>query len=363
MIRVLVVDDSAVVRKVLTEELSRYEGIEVVGSAVDPFVAREKIVKLRPDVITLDIEMPRMDGLSFLARLMKHYPLPVIVVSSLAPRRNSDVAIQALALGAVDVIAKPGPAYSIPDVGRDLVRAIRAAAHARLPTRATPPVEIAAPRTPVPALGLKTTHSILAIGASTGGTKAIEALLTRLPADAPGTVIVQHMPPVFTASFAARLNQICAMTVREARDNDPVTPGVALVAPGGQHMLLQRSGTYYSVRVKDGPPVHHQRPAVDVLFQSVAQIGANAIGVLLTGMGVDGARGLLAMREQGARTIAEDERSCVVYGMPREAVKMGAAEEVILLPDLAARVMAMLRERNAPPNLDGLPETPSSVPV
>lgn len=354
MIRVLVVDDSALVRKVLTEELSRYPDIEVVGSAVDPFVARDKIVKLHPDVITLDIEMPRMDGLSFLARIMKHYPLPVVIVSSLAPR-NSDIAIQALALGAVEVIAKPGAAYSVPDVGRDLVRAIRAAATARLPKRGIPPTpatpvsteKVAAPTTPlippIP-LGFKTTHSILAIGASTGGTKAIESVLTRLPPDAPGTVIVQHMPAVFTASFAARLNQVCAMTVREARDNDSVTPGVALVAPGGHHMLLQRSGTNYSVRLKDGPPVHHQRPAVDVLFQSVAQnAGKNAIGVLLTGMGADGARGLRTMREQGARTIAEDERTCVVYGMPREAVRLDAAEDIVMLPDIAGHISAILR--------------------
>jgi two-component system chemotaxis response regulator CheB len=356
MIRVLVVDDSALVRKVLTEELSRYPDIEVVGSAVDPFVARDKIVKLHPDVITLDIEMPRMDGLSFLARLMKHYPLPVVIVSSLAPR-NSDTAIQALALGAVEVIAKPGAAYSVPDVGRDLVRAIRAAATARLPKRVAPPVpatpvgteKMVPPAAPPGPLGFKTTHSILAIGASTGGTKAIEAVLTQLPPDAPGTVIVQHMPAVFTASFAARLNLVCAMTVREARDNDPVTPGVALVAPGGYHMLLQRSGTNYSVRLKDGPPVHHQRPAVDVLFQSVAQnAGENAIGVLLTGMGADGARGLLAMREQGARTIAEDERTCVVYGMPREAVRLGAAEDVVMLPDIAGHISAILRERRIP---------------
>jgi two-component system chemotaxis response regulator CheB len=352
MIRVLVVDDSAVVRKVLTEELSRYEDIEVVGSAVDPYVAREKIIRLQPDVITLDIEMPRMDGLSFLARLMKHYPLPVIVVSSLAPR-SSQAAIQALALGAVDVIAKPGASYSVPDVGRDLVRAIRTAARAQLRPRPEPAAggEAAAPAAPpsaplAPAFGVRMTHTILAIGASTGGTKAIEAVLTRLPADSPGTVIVQHMPAGFTASFAARLNERCAMTVREAVDNDAVAPGVALIAPGNYHMLLQRSGTYYHVRIKSGPPVHHQRPAVDVLFQSVAQhAGGNAIGVLLTGMGADGARGLLAMREAGAHTMAEDESTCVVFGMPREAIALGGAVEIAPLHAVPARIMAALRER------------------
>ena len=344
MIRVLVVDDSAVVRKVLTEELSRYEDIEVVGSAVDPYVAREKIVRLRPDVITLDIEMPRMDGLSFLEKLMAHFPLPVIVVSSLAPR-NSEAAMRALALGAVDVIAKPGAAYSVPEVGRDLVRAIRAAAVARIVKRVDE--SSAAQLPPVAPLGLKTTHIVLAIGASTGGTKAIEAVLTRMPADSPATLVVQHMPPGFTKSFAERLNKLCAMEVREAVDNDPVAPGTVLIAPGNFHMLLHRSGAYLSVRVKTGPQVHHQRPAVDVLFQSVAQhAGRNAIGVILTGMGADGARGLLQMREAGAHTIAEDESTCVVFGMPREAIEMHAAAEVVALPHVAARIADALRKRD-----------------
>ncbi|MFI5232203.1 MAG: chemotaxis response regulator protein-glutamate methylesterase [Gemmatimonadales bacterium] len=342
MIRVLVVDDSAVVRKVLTEELSRYEDIEVVGSAVDPYVAREKIVRLRPDVITLDIEMPRMDGLSFLEKLMTHFPLPVIVVSSVAPR-NSDAAMRALSLGAVDVIAKPGAAYSVPEVGRDLVRAIRAAAVARIVKRGS--MDTAAATPPVP-LGLKTTHTVLAIGASTGGTKAIEAVLTRMPADSPATLVVQHMPPGFTRSFAERLNKMCAMEVREAADNDPVAPGTVLIAPGNYHMLMHRSGAYMSVRVKTGPQVHHQRPAVDVLFQSVAQqAGRNAVGVVLTGMGADGARGLLQMREAGAHTIAEDESTCIVFGMPKEAIELGAAAEVVPLPMVAGRIAEALRRR------------------
>jgi two-component system chemotaxis response regulator CheB len=345
VIRVLVVDDSAVVRKVLTEELSRYADIEVVGSAVDPYVAREKIVRLRPDVITLDIEMPRMDGLSFLEKLMVHFPLPVIVVSSLAPR-NSEAAIRALSLGAVDVIAKPGASYSVPEVGRDLVRAIRAAAVARIVKRVDESANAAlAPPAP---LGLKTTHAVLAIGASTGGTKAIETVLTRMPADSPATLVVQHMPPGFTRSFAERLNKMCAMEVREASDNDSVAPGTVLIAPGNFHMLLQRSGAYLSVRVKSGPPVHHQRPAVDILFQSVAQhAGGNAVGVLLTGMGADGARGLLQMREAGAHTIAEDESTCIVYGMPREAIEMGAADEIVPLPLVAARIGDALRRHDA----------------
>lgn len=347
MIRVLVVDDSAVVRKVLTEELSRYEDIEVVGSAVDPYVAREKIVALAPDVLTLDIEMPRMDGLSFLEHLMRHHPLPVVVVSSLAPR-SSSAAIQALSLGAVDVIAKPSGAFSVPDVGRELVRAIRAAA--RVDFRRNGGV-----REPEPACAhcgvariagsTKTSleDRLIAIGASTGGTKAIEAVLSRLPVDAPGTVVVQHMPAGFTASFAARLDERCAMEVREAVDNDTLVPGLALVAPGGRHLIVQRSGRVFRVRVRNGPLVHHQRPAVDVLFHSVAQqAGGSAVGVLLTGMGSDGARGLLAMRRSGAHTIVEAESSCVVFGMPREAIEAGAAVEVAPLTAIAGRIAASL---------------------
>lgn len=347
MIRVLVVDDSAVVRKVLTEELSRYEDIEVVGSAVDPYVAREKIVALAPDVLTLDIEMPRMDGLSFLKHLMRHHPLPVVVVSSVAPR-SSSAAVQALSLGAVDVIAKPLGAFSVPDVGRELVRAIRAAARVdfRRNGGAREPEPVRA-RTSAARIALTAKASLddrlIAIGASTGGTKAIEAVLSRLPADTPGTVVVQHMPAGFTASFAARLDERCAMEVREAVDNDTLAPGLALVAPGGRHLIVQRSGRVFRVRVKDGPLVHHQRPAVDVLFHSVAQqAGGSAVGVLLTGMGSDGARGLLAMRRSGAHTIAEAESSCVVFGMPREAIEAGAAVEVAPLTAIAGRIAASL---------------------
>lgn len=341
MIRVLIVDDSALVRRVLTEELSRYEDIEVVGSAIDPYVAREKILRLRPDVITLDVEMPRMDGLSFLEKLMRHYPIPVVVVSSLTPK-NSEAAMRALALGAVEVISKPGSMYSTPDVGRELVHAIRAAAAARV--RNGIEAEESEPDASSPApLQLTTTHKVLAIGASTGGPRAIETVLRSLPADAPGTVIVQHMPELFTASFAERLNQVCAMEVREARDGDSVVPGVALIAPGNRHMVLQRDGARYVVRIKDGPPVHHQRPSVDVLFVSVARAaGRNAIGMLLTGMGSDGARGLLAMRESGATTLAQDESSAVVFGMPKEAIRLGAADHVLPLSQMAPTVLRIL---------------------
>jgi two-component system, chemotaxis family, protein-glutamate methylesterase/glutaminase len=338
VIRVLVVDDSAVVRKVLTGEISKYPDFEVVGSAVDPYDARDKIVRLRPDVITLDLEMPRMDGISFLGKLMKHYPLPVVVVSSQAPH-GSRTAMTALELGAVEIVPKPGTQYSVPDVGRHLVHALRAAAAARIVPRQAepPPIARATKAEPAHSQGLvHTTHKIVAVGASTGGTQAIETVLRSLPADIPGTVIVQHMPEKFTAAFAERLDGVCAMSIREAVDGDRVVPGLALIAPGNKHMILQRSGATYHVRVKDGPRVHHQRPSVDVLFQSVAQhAGQNAIGVLLTGMGADGAKGLLAMRQNGARTIAQDEDSCVVFGMPREAINIGAAELVLPLTQVA----------------------------
>ena len=349
MIRVLVVDDSALVRKLLTEELSRYDDIEVVGTAVDPYVAREKIVALKPDVITLDIEMPRMDGLSFLVKLMKHYPVPVIIVSSLTPT-NSDAAIRALSLGAVDVIGKPGSAMSVPDISRQLVQSIRAASRAKLVKRTEPVVSGPGVTRALPALaGLSMTNKIIALGASTGGTQALEAVLTKLPPGMPGIVICQHMPEKFTASFAQRLNSVCALDVREAKDGDAVVPGVVLVAPGNFHMMLTLSGAQYQVRVKDGPRVHHQRPAVDVLFASVAKhAGRNAIGAIFTGMGADGAKGLLQMREAGAHTIAQDEASCVVFGMPREAIKLGAAVDILPLDEIAhALQAAVTRERMA----------------
>jgi two-component system chemotaxis response regulator CheB len=343
MIRVLIVDDSAVVRKVLTDELSKYDDIEVVGSAVDPYVARDKIVKLRPDVLTLDVEMPRMNGLAFLAKLMKHYPLPVVIVSSLTPT-NSEAAMRALALGAVEVVCKPGSQYSVPDVARELVHAIRTAAVARLPRHRGAQQAAVAPSSGSEVC-LETTHKVVAIGASTGGPGAIETVLRQFPAHGPGMVIVQHMPATFTASFAAHLNQVCQMEVREARDHDPVVPGVALIAPGGQHMLLQQSGACYLVRLKDGPSVHHQCPSVDVLFHSVARhAGRNAVGVLLTGMGVDGAKGLLAMRQSGAYTLAEDEQSCVVFGMPQEAMKLGAATHTVPLSQMAQAIHNALRK-------------------
>jgi two-component system chemotaxis response regulator CheB len=343
MIKVLIVDDSAIVRKVLTEELSRFDDIDIVGTAVDPYVARGKIVKLRPDVITLDLEMPRMDGLSFLAKLMKHYPLPVVVLSSLTPK-NSKTALKALDLGAVEVLCKPGASYSTKNVSQNLARAIRAAASARI-EKSAPETAAAVDRNRAEGFLAKTTDKVVAIGASTGGTKAIEGVLMRLPATLPGTVIVQHMPENFTASFAERLDEICQINVREARDNDHVVPGTALIAPGNRHMLLARYGGTYVVKIKHGPRVHYQRPSVDVLFRSVAKrAGNNAVGVILTGMGADGAKGLLDMQTNGAHTIAQDEKSCVVFGMPKEAIKLGAADEIVSLADVPGSIVDALQK-------------------
>lgn len=348
MIKVLVVDDSALVRKVLANELSRHDDIEVVGTAVDPYSARDKIVRLNPDVVTLDLEMPRMDGLSFLAKLMRYKPLPVVVVSSLTPERN-ETALKALELGAVEVLSKPSPHSTTEETHRALLRAIRAAATVKFSgpvAQGAGPEEGAPP--PPPPLNFLTTHKVLAIGASTGGTVALEKVLTRLPATTPGTVIVQHMPEGFTASFAQRLDGLCEMEVREAKDMDYVVPGCALIAPGNKHMVLQRSGGNYIVRVKDGPPVHHQRPAVDVLFETVAEhAGRNAVGVILTGMGADGAKGLLDIKNAGGHTIAQDEKSCLVFGMPKEAIKLGAAQEIVSLQAVPQAIVSAFSKEPA----------------
>ncbi len=316
-IRVLVVDDSAVVRQLLTRELQRDPRIQVVGTAPDPYVARDKIVELRPDVLTLDVEMRRMDGITFLRKLMQYYPLPVVVLSSLTGR-GTQTAIDAMAAGAVDVVAKPGSAYSVENLGAALIEKIKLASRAQVRgVSAESPGQVL----PSPALS-KTTHLVLAIGASTGGVQALTEVLTRMPHAAPGIVIVQHMPAHFTASFAQRLDTACQIEVKEAADGDAVVAGRALVAPGGRHMLLQRSGASYYVAIRDGPEVFHQKPSVEVLFNSVAKCaGANAVGAILTGMGADGAEGLLNMRRAGARTIAQDEKSSVVFGMPGEAIR------------------------------------------
>lgn len=339
-IKVLVVDDSSIVRKVFSEQLSRQKGIVVVGTAPDPYVARDKIVKLKPDVITLDIEMPRMDGITFLKKLMQYYPLPVIIVSSLTTR-GSQLALEALSLGALDVVSKPGAAYSVGDMSTQLAEKIRAVNRAKLiPLSMVRTV----PDSPMESKALaETTHKIIAIGASTGGTEAVKKVLTQLPQNSPGVVVVQHMPAQFTAAFAQRLNEICPMDVAEAKNGDTVTNGRVLIAPGNYHMIFRRSGARYYVEVKTGPLVHYQRPAVDILFKSVARYaGANALGIILTGMGKDGAAGMLAMKKSGAATIAQDEKSCVVFGMPKEAIHSGAVDYVLDINQIAPRAVSIL---------------------
>ncbi|MHC4945798.1 MAG: protein-glutamate methylesterase/protein-glutamine glutaminase, partial [Planctomycetota bacterium] len=303
MIRLLIVDDSAVVRKILSEQLSRADDIEVVGTASDPYIARNKIVSLKPDVITLDVEMPRMDGLTFLGKLMKYHPIPTIVVSSLT-QEGGGAALRAMELGAVDVFCKPGSEYTVADLVKPLVDKIRAAAVARvMPAGRQDEIEPMQISEEEERILLQSGRKVLAIGASTGGTEAIKKVLTGLPSSAPATVIVQHMPEQFTREFAKRLDGLCAMEVREAEGGEVLVPGLALLAPGNRHLLIQRSGTKLVARLKDGPPVFFQRPSVEVLFNSVARhAGAKAVGVLLTGMGADGGKGLLNMRQAGAYT-------------------------------------------------------------
>jgi two-component system chemotaxis response regulator CheB len=337
-IRVLIVDDSAVVRSILTRELERDPDLEVVGTATDPYVARDRIVQLKPDVLTLDVEMPRMDGITFLRKLMYYHPLPVIVVSSLTPQ-GGDLALEAMNAGAVEVICKPGPAYTVGDMTVALSEKIKAAARAKVEKR-DGAQGVAAPR---PLAITRTTNKIIAVGASTGGTEALRQLLVAMPRNAPGILIVQHMPEHFTRAFAKRLNRVCLIEVKEAGDRDSVIPGKALIAPGNRHMLLRRSGASYYVEVKDGPLVCRHRPSADVLFKSVARYaGRNAVGVIMTGMGSDGASGLLMMKEAGAKNIAQDEKTSVVFGMPKEAIRLGAANRVLPLDQVAQGILELV---------------------
>ena len=345
-VRVLIVDDSALVRRALTEALSAEPGIEVVGTAIDPYVARDKILQLKPDVLTLDIEMPRMDGLTFLKVLMKHHPMPVIVMSSLTTE-GSSMALEALQAGAVDVVAKPGSAYCAAGETGKLADKIRALARARVrpaaePTEtrpAAPPPVASGPKPALPARGGRryAARALILIGASTGGTEAIKTVLTALPADLPGFLVVQHIPAQFSLAFANRLNELCKLEVREAKNGDVVTPGLVLIAPGGFHLIPRWVGTHYVATLNTGPPVHHQRPAVDVLFDSAARAGAGpyALAAILTGMGADGAAGMLKLRQAGATTFAQNEETCVVFGMPREAIELGAAQRVLPLELMA----------------------------
>lgn len=345
-IKVLIVDDSALMRSLLTEIIGDAPDLEVVGSAPDPIAAREMIKALNPDVLTLDVEMPKMDGLEFLRRLMSLRPMPVVMISTLT-ERGSEVTLRALETGAVDFVPKPraenlGALHGYADEIRDK---IRAAHGAHLRRRPTVP---AAPRTaPLPA-GVPSrvlSEKLVAIGASTGGTEAIKEVLTRLPAEMPGVVMVQHMPETFTPSFAKRLDSLSALRVIEAQGGERIQPGHAYLAPGHSHMRIKKSGNGWVTELSQSEPVNRHRPAVDVLFESVArEAGRNAIGVILTGMGKDGAQGMLAMRQAGAWNIGQDQDSCVVYGMPREAARLGAVDEVASLNDVAGRILARLRQ-------------------
>lgn len=365
-IRVLIIDDSALVRRLLTEILSSDPEIEIVGTAMDPHIARQKIKELNPDVLTLDVEMPRMDGISFLRQLMRLRPMPVIMISSLT-EEGAEITLEALAAGAVDFISKPklDIANTLVDYAEDIVSKIKSAARVKVMARETGPTSKRTIPTssdindrdsvdekysatvilqrPAQIRTLKTTEKIIAIGASTGGTEAIKDILTQLRPDNPAVMIAQHIPPVFSSAFARRMNQHAAMTVVEAVDGQQVLPGHVYIAPGDKHLLLVRDGARYRCQLNDGPPVNRHKPSVDVLFRSVAQsAGKNAIGVILTGMGADGARGLAEMREAGAVTIAQDEKSSVVWGMPGEAVKLGAAKKVLALDQIPAGIVSSL---------------------
>jgi two-component system, chemotaxis family, protein-glutamate methylesterase/glutaminase len=376
-IRVLIVDDSAIVRRILSEALSGEPDIEVVGTAPDPYVARDKILALRPDVLTLDIEMPRMDGLTFLKKLMQFHPMPAIVISSLA-QPSCHAALQALQFGAVEVLAKPGGPYSVGELRHNLVHKVRAAAMARIrkpepaPIAArpgdSPEARPAATAEVKPVAPVKLTAqalppgTIVAIGASTGGTEAIANILSRIPQNCPGIVITQHIPAQFSRAFAKRLNDSCAMEVKEAEDGDTVRGGLALIAPGDFHMLLRKSVGRYYVNVKTGPRVCYQRPSVDVLFSSVAEAaGGDAVAALLTGMGNDGAQGMLRLKQAGAYTIAQNEATCVVYGMPREAVELGAAMQVLPLHAIAEALLAPRSKRMPAPSGDSTATPPVSA--
>lgn len=355
--KVVVVDDSALVRSLLAEIINRQPDMACVGAAADPLIAREMIRSLNPDVLTLDIEMPRMDGIDFLSKLMRLRPMPVVMVSTLT-ERGAEATLRALELGAVDFVAKPkiGVADGLRQLGADITEKIRSASRARVrklaaaaggtagtaggPGAAGP----AAPRPAVAAMGRLSTEKIVFIGASTGGTEATKEVLLGLPPDSPAVVITQHMPPGFTTSYAARLNGLARIAVKEARDGERILPGHAYIAPGGLHLSVERSGANYIARVQDGDPVNRHKPSVEVLFMSAARVvGPNALGIMLTGMGADGAKAMRAMRDAGAYNVCQDEASCVVFGMPREAIAAGAAHEVLPLAQIAPHVLERLR--------------------
>ena len=347
--KVVVVDDSALVRSLLAEIINRQPDMHCVGAAADPLVAREMIRNLDPDVITLDIEMPRMDGIDFLSRLMRLRPMPVVMVSTLT-ERGAEVTLRALELGAVDFVSKPkiGIADGLRQLGDDITDKIRTASKATVRRLAAPAasalVGASSPQAAPPPMGRLTTEKIIFIGASTGGTEATREVLVRLPADAPAVMITQHMPPGFTRSYAARLDSLCRIRVAEASDGERVLPGHAYIAPGGLHLSVERSGANYIARVRDGEPVNRHKPSVDVLFQSAARVvGPNALGVMLTGMGADGAQAMKTLRDAGSYNLVQDEASCVVFGMPREAIALGAAHEVLPVTQIGPRLIERLR--------------------
>ncbi|NBD20683.1 chemotaxis-specific protein-glutamate methyltransferase CheB [Aquabacterium fontiphilum] len=359
-IRVVVVDDSALVRSMLTEIINRQPDMECIGAASDPYVAREMIRNLNPDVITLDVEMPRMDGIDFLSKLMRLRPMPVVMVSTLT-ERGAEVTLRALELGAIDFVAKPkiGVADGLKQLAAEITDKVRIASKARINRAPSPAPAVARPGSssaatgpasapvaaPAPAaLGRLSTEKIIFIGASTGGTEATKEVLVTLPADAPAVVITQHMPPGFTRSYAARLDSLCRIRVKEATDGERILPGHAYIAPGGLHLSVERSGANYIARVQDGEPVNRHKPSVEVLFKSAARIvGRNAIGIMLTGMGADGAKAMREMKDAGAYCVAQDEASCVVFGMPREAIAAGAVDEILPLKQIAPHLMDHLR--------------------
>jgi two-component system chemotaxis response regulator CheB len=350
--RVVVVDDSALVRSLLSEIINRQADMECVGAAADPLVAREMIRTLNPDVITLDVEMPRMDGIDFLSKLMRLRPMPVVMVSTLT-ERGADVTLRALELGAVDFVAKPkiGVADGLRLLAEDITDKVRIAAqahirktHVQAPAAAGSAAAATRPAAPVAALGRLSTEKIIFIGASTGGTEATKEVLVKLPPDCPAVVITQHMPPGFTKSYAARLDGLCKIRVAEARDGERILPGHAYIAPGGFHLSVERSGANYIARVQDGEPVNRHKPSVEVLFKSAARVvGPNALGIMLTGMGADGAKAMKELRDAGSYNYVQDEATCVVFGMPREAINAGAAHEVLPLTHIAPKLIERLR--------------------
>jgi two-component system chemotaxis response regulator CheB len=348
-IKVLIVDDSAVVRQILSDTISAESDMEVVGTAPDPYVARDKLVALNPDVLTLDIEMPRMDGLTFLKRLMHHHPIPTIIISSLG-QASCAATLEALRCGAVDVLAKPAGPYSVGELRQSIAARIRGAAGAHPRIAREPAANFQLEQKPVLTAGPSCdSRTVIAIGASTGGTVAIQEILLQLSADMPPMVVTQHIPAGFSLAFANRLNKLCSMEVREAVDGDMLHRGLALVAPGNYHLLLRRAGTGYAIELQQGPQVCYQRPSVDVMFASVAQAaGSHSVGVLLTGMGTDGAKGMLALKRAGAATIAQDETSCVVYGMPREAKRLDAVGTVAALGDIPGILARTVKAQGVP---------------